>query len=150
MLSFGGTKNGLLGGEAVVVLRPELATALPYVRKQAMQLSSKMRFVAAQFLALLRDDLWLRNASQANAMAARLHDAVVAVPGLQVTQPRQANAVFVRLPAAAVEPLQQVSPFYEWDEATHEARWMCSWDTTEDDIDSFVAAVRRLVPAAAG
>lgn len=150
VLSFGGTKNGLLGGEAVVVLRPELATALPYVRKQAMQLSSKMRFVAAQFLALLRDDLWLRNASQANAMAARLHDAVVAVPGLQVTQPRQANAVFVRLPAAAVEPLQQVSPFYEWDEATHEARWMCSWDTTEDDIDSFVAAVRRLVPAAAG
>jgi threonine aldolase len=148
VLSFGGTKNGLMGGEAVVVLRPDLAEQLPYARKQAMQLASKMRFVAAQFLALLDGDLWLRNAAHANAMAARLHDGVAGVPGLEVTRPRQANAVFVRLPAAAVAPLQQVSPFYEWDEATHEARWMCSWDTTEEDVDAFAAAVRRIVPGA--
>jgi threonine aldolase len=148
VLGFGGTKNGLMGGEAVVALRPELAAALPYVRKQAMQLASKMRFVAAQFVALLTDDLWLRNASHANAMAARLHDAVAGVPGLTVSRPRQANAVFARLPAAAVEPLQQVAGFYEWDEAVHEARWMCSWDTTPGDVDEFAAAVRRIVPQA--
>lgn len=150
VLSFGGTKNGLMGGEAVVVLRPEPAAALPYVRKQAMQLASKMRFVSAQFLALLADDLWLRNASHANAMAARLHAGVAGTPGLEITRPRQANAVFARLPAAAVAPLQAVSPFYEWDEATHEVRWMCSWDTTEADVDEFAAAVRRLVPGANG
>lgn len=150
VLSFGGTKNGLLGGEAVVVLRPGLADQLPYARKQAMQLASKMRFVAAQFLALLTDDLWLRSASHANAMAARLHDGVAGTPGLEITRPRQANAVFATLPAAAVAPLQQVSPFYEWDEATHEARWMCSWDTTEADVDEFAAAVRRIVPDAIG
>jgi threonine aldolase len=148
VLSFGGTKNGLLGGEAVVLLRPELAAALPYARKQAMQLASKMRFVAAQFLALLTADLWLRNASHANAMAARLHDAVADVPGLTISRPRQANAVFARLPAAAVPPLQQVMPFYEWDEADHEARRMCSWDSTEQDVDDFAAAVRRIVPDA--
>ena len=142
VLSFGGTKNGLMGGEAVVVLRPELAAALPYVRKQLMQLASKGRFVAAQFLALLTDELWLRNAGHANAMAARLHDAVVDVPGVKVTQQRQANAVFAIVPEAVVEPLQQVSPFYVWDEATTEVRWMCSWDTTESDVDAFVAAVR--------
>lgn len=146
VMSFGGTKNGILGGEAVVVMRPELVEPLRYVRKQAMQLASKMRFVAAQFVALLDGDLWLRNAAHANAMAARLHDAVAGVPGVAVTRPRQANAVFATLPADAVAPLQAVSRFYEWDEHTHEVRWMCSWDTTEQDVDDFAAAVRTLVP----
>ena len=146
VLSFGGTKNGILAGEAVVVLRPELAPALPYVRKQFMQLASKGRFVAAQFLALLSDDLWQRNALHANAMAARLHDAVQDVPGVTVTRPRQANAVFAVVPAAAVEPLQAVSPFYVWDPATGEVRWMCSWDTTQQDVDTFAAAVREIAP----
>ena len=129
---------------AVVVLRSELAGPLPYVRKQFMQLASKGRFVAAQFLALLTDDLCHRNALHANAMAARLHDAVRDAPGVQVTRPCQANAVFAILPAAAVAPLQAVSPFYVWDPATGEVRWMCCWDTTEQDVDTFAAAVREL------
>jgi threonine aldolase len=145
VLSFGGTKNGLLGGEAVVVLRPELATALPFARKQSMQLASKMRFAAAQFVAMLSGDLWLRNATHANAMAARLHDAVRDLPGLTVTRPRQANAVFATLPEAAIPLLQKASSFYEWDQASHEVRWMCSWDTTERDVDSFAAAVREVL-----
>jgi threonine aldolase len=143
VLSFGGTKNGLLGGEAVVVLTPELADGLLFARKQAMQLGSKLRYVAAQFVALLQGDLWHRNAAHANAMAARLHDALVDVPGVTVTQPTQANAVFATLPEAAIEPLQKVARFYEWNEATHEVRWMCSWDTTERDVDTFAAAVRE-------
>jgi threonine aldolase len=148
VLSFGGTKNGLLGGEAVVVLTPGLAGSLRFVRKQTMQLGSKLRFTAAQFVALLSGDLWHRNAAHANAMAARLHDAVAGVPGVTVTQPRQANAVFAILPEAAIAPLQKVSPFYTWDTARHEVRWMCSWDTTEEDVDTFAAAVRETLARA--
>ena len=148
VLSFGGTKNGLLGAEAVVVLRPELAGPLGYVRKQCMQLGSKLRFTAAQFLALLEGDLWHRNAAHANAMAARLQDAVQGLPGLAVTRPRQVNAVFATLPEAAIPLLQKVSAFYTWDEATHEVRWMCSWDTTERDVDTFAAAVREVLTRA--
>jgi threonine aldolase len=147
VLSFGGTKNGIAGGEAVVVLTPGLSTGLPFARKQAMQLGSKLRFVAAQFVALLSGDLWLRNAAHANAMAARLHDAVEGTAGLTVTRPRQANAVFATLPAPAIPLLQKVSPFYEWDETLHEVRWMCSWDTTERDVDAFAAAVRDTLRA---
>ena len=146
VLSFGGTKNGLLGGEAVVFFRPELARDARYVRKQQMQLASKMRFVSAQFLALLTDDLWHRNAQHANTMAARLFEAVSDVPGVAVTRPVQANAVFAILPAPVIPALQARFPFYVWDETTHEVRWMCSWDTTEDDVDEFAAAVRTLVP----
>jgi threonine aldolase len=145
VLSLGGTKNGLLAAEAVVVLRPELAGPLAFVRKQCMQLGSKMRFTAAQFLAMLDGDLWYRNAAHANAMAARLHDAVRELPGLTVTRPRQVNAVFAALPPAAIPLLQRVSPFYVWDEARHEVRWMCSWDTTEQDVDTFAAAVRDVL-----
>ena len=146
VLSLGGTKNGAVLAEAVVVALPGGAEYLRFARKQAMQLVSKMRFVSAQFQALLADGLWLRNAGHANAMAARLHDAVRDVPGLTVSRPRQANAVFARVPGDAVAPLQAVTPFYEWDSATHEVRWMCSWDTTEEDIDTFAAAVREIVP----
>jgi threonine aldolase len=150
VLSFGGTKNGLMGAEAVVVLRPELAGALPYVRKQYMQLGSKLRFVAAQFLALLEGDLWHRNASHANAMAARLHDAVRDLPGLAVTQPRQVNAVFATVPEWSVPLLQKAAHFYEWDTARHEIRWMCSWDTTERDVDAFAEAVREVLSMPGG
>lgn len=146
VLSFGGTKNGILGGEAVVVLNPSLAPALPYVRKQLMQLGSKGRFLAAQFVALFTDDLWRRNAEHANAMAARLRAGVEGVPGVTLTRPTQANAVFATVPEKAVEPLQTASRFYVWDEATTEVRWMCSWDTTAEDVDRFVAAVREVVP----
>jgi threonine aldolase len=141
VLSFGGTKNGLLGAEAVVVLNPELVPDFLYIRKQSMQLASKMRFLAAQFEALLDDDLWLRSAGNANAMAARLAGAVSGGPGLTITRPVETNAVFAALPLGVTESLQRDFPFYTWDESAGEVRWMCSWDTTEEDVDGFAAAV---------
>jgi threonine aldolase len=145
ILSFGGTKNGLLGGEAVVILAPELADGFPYLRKQSLQLASKMRFLAAQFEALLTDQLWLRCAERANAMAARLAGAVRDVAGLTVTHPVQTNAVFATLPAEAAATLQERFAFYVWDEHRGEVRWMCSWDTTEEDVDGFAEAVRDVL-----
>jgi threonine aldolase len=152
-LSFGGTKNGLLLGEAVVFLRPGLADRFEFVRKQGMQLASKMRFLSAQFEALLRDgDLWLRNASHANAMARRLHDAARSIEGVEIAHPAEANAVFARLPILAIERLRAElpgeTPFYVWDEDTGECRWMCSWDTTPDDVDGFAAAIEAAVTGA--
>jgi threonine aldolase len=147
VVSFGGTKNGLLGAEAVVLLNPELAQDFLYVRKQSMQLASKMRFLAAQFDALLSDELWLRSARHANTMAARLADAVGDVPGVQITRPVQANAVFAIVPSAAIGALQRDYPFYVWDESIGEVRWMCSWDTTAEDVDRFAAAVRDALAA---
>jgi threonine aldolase len=145
VLSFGGTKNGLLGAEAVVFLNPRLANGFEYLRKQTLQLASKMRFLAAQFDALLTDDLWLRCATQANAMAAQLAKAIDDLPNLTITRPVQTNAVFATLPAAATEELQAEFPFYVWDERMGEVRWMCSWDTTEDDVDDFSSAIRALL-----
>ena len=142
VVSFGGTKNGLLAGEAVVVLRPALADVVGFARKQSMQLSSKMRFTSAQFVALLEGDLWKRSAAHANAMAQRLRDAVADIPGLTVSYPVQANAVFAEIPEAAIEPLQAIARFYVWDESRNQVRWMCSWDTTADDVDHFATAVR--------
>jgi threonine aldolase len=145
ILSFGGTKNGGLGAEAVVVLRPELAPDFKFLRKQAMQLASKMRYAAAQFSALLTDDLWRRNADHANRMAQRLAAAVEDVDGVRVTQQVQANAVFAIVPPAAVPLLQAEYPFYVWDERTSEVRWMTSFDTSEADVDGFAAAIHRVV-----
>jgi threonine aldolase len=145
ILSFGGTKNGLLGVEAVVFRTPELAVGFEYVRKQSLQLASKMRFLAVQFGALLTDELWLHNARQANAMAARLAEAVRGVPGLTITRPVQTNVVFATLPAAATSALQERFAFYVWDERIGEVRWMCSWDTTEQDVDAFAEAVRAVL-----
>lgn len=145
VVSFGGTKNGLMLGEVVVVLDPDLAAAgngMLRLRKTSMQLASKMRFVSAQLEALLGGDLWLRNARHSNAMAARLWAAVRAIPGVEVTRPVQVNAVFAVLPAAVTERLQQRFPFYVWDESTGEVRWMTTFDTTDADIDMFAAAVR--------
>ncbi len=141
VLSFGGTKNGLLLGEAVVFFAEELAADYRYVRKQSMQLASKMRFVAAQFAALLEGDLWRRSAAHANAMAKRLEAQVRSIAGVEVTQRAEANAVFVRLPQAAIPILQEQFFFYVWDAARGEVRWMTSFDTTEEDIDAFVACI---------
>src|SRR4051794_10673494 len=149
-LSFGGTKNGLLAGEAIVLLRPGVADALPYLRKQSMQLASKMRFLAAQFEALLDGDAWQRAAAHANAMAARLGEAVAGVPGVTITQRVEANAVFAIVPPAAAKRLRERWFFYTWAEATGEVRWMCAWDTTPDDVDAFAAAVAEEVAAVAG
>ncbi|HVF76928.1 MAG TPA: low specificity L-threonine aldolase [Solirubrobacteraceae bacterium] len=141
-VSFGGTKNGLLVGEAVVFCDPAHAEGFQYLRKQTLQLASKGRFLAAQFIALLEGDLWLRNAAHANAMATRLADALAHVPGVQLTQPVQANALFAVLAAAVTERLQRDWPFYTWDPTTGEVRLVCSWDTTEDEVDAFAADVR--------
>lgn len=141
VLSFGGTKNGLLAAEAVVVLDPGAVLGVHYLRKTSMQLASKMRFFSVQLLALLEGDLWLRSAQHANSMAARLDAAVRDIPGVQVTQPVQANAVFAVLPAEVTERLQKRVRFYTWDPRTGEVRWMCAFDTTPDDVDAFAAAI---------
>jgi threonine aldolase len=144
-LSFGGTKNGAMGAEAVVLLRDELAANFLYRRKQAMQLGSKMRYLSAQLEALLTDDLWRRNAEHANAMARRLADAVRDLDGVRITQPVEANVVFAVLDPAVTEQLQQDWPFYVWDEHTGEVRWMAAWDTAPEDVDAFAADVRDAV-----
>jgi threonine aldolase len=145
VISFGGTKNGALAAEAVVTFRTDATTSLRFLRKQSMQLSSKMRFVAAQFVALLTDDLWLRNASHANAVAARLAEGISALDGVSIAYPVEANGVFATLPPAVVEALQAEWPFYVWDEDTRVVRLMCSFDTTEADVDEFVARLGELI-----
>jgi threonine aldolase len=151
-LSFGGTKNGAVGAEAVVVMARELAADVPFLRKQQGQLASKMRYLAAQFEALLDDDLWLRNAGQANAMALRLAAGIAGVPGVTLWQPVESNAVFAALDPAHIERLQRDWHFYVWDPAAHVVRWMTAFDTTEADVDEFVADIRRTAgaPAPAG
>lgn len=153
VLSFGGTKNGLLFGEAVVVLNPEASEGLIFLRKLNMQLASKLRFVSAQLIALLDGDLWLRSAAHANAMAGRLRsslDELVAsgqVTGLSFSQPTQSNAVFAVLPTDAANRLRETFHFYDWDASKGEVRWMASFDTTEEDIDAFVAGIRAELAA---
>ncbi len=141
-LSFGGTKNGMLGTEAVVLFTPGRGTALGHLTKQSMQLSSKMRFNAAQFVAMFEGDLWLRNAAHANAMAARLATAIATVPGVELVVPQQVNSLFVRMPRAMITPLQEQFGFYDWIEAENIVRLMCSWDTTPEAVDAFAAAIR--------
>ncbi|WP_063035953.1 threonine aldolase family protein [Nocardia grenadensis] len=141
IVSFGGTKNGLLFGEAVVVLDSGKFRDVAYLRMMSMQLASKMRFISVQFEALLGGDLWLRNAKHANAMAVRLESAVQGIDGVRLMRPVQANSVFAVLPREATERLQKRFPFYLWNERTGEVRWMCAFDTTIEDIDSFVDAL---------
>jgi threonine aldolase len=147
ILSFGGTKNGMLYGEAIVALDPAKSEGLIYLRKLNMQLASKMRFVSAQFLALLADDLYIRAAAHSNAMAARLRSSLEAaietgtISGLGFSQQTQANAVFAVLDNAAADRIREKVRFYDWDRAGGEVRWMTSYDTTEADVDAFVAAI---------
>ena len=147
VLSFGGTKNGIAYGEAVVIFDPELVELARFTQKAAAQLPSKMRFVAAQFSALLDDDRWLAHGRHANAMAQRLARAAADVPGVQITQDVQANAVFAKLPRDSVKRLQAWAPFYTWEaappgaEPVDEVRWMTSFQTTEDSVDRFVAGI---------
>ncbi|MFC4532347.1 threonine aldolase family protein [Sphaerisporangium dianthi] len=147
VLSFGGTKSGLMFGEAIVVLNPDAVRGLIYLRKSSMQLASKMRFVSAQFEALLAGDLWLRNARNANAMAARLAAAVGGIPGVTVTRAVEANAVFAVLPREVADRVRKRFRFYTWNEATGEVRWMTAFDTTEADVDAFAAAIAEELAA---
>jgi threonine aldolase len=142
VLSFGGTKNGAVAAEAVIVMREELIAEVPFQRKQQMQLGSKMRFIAAQFSALLEDKLWLRSAQHANAMASRLADGIAEVPGITITYPVQSNAVFAALNPERISALRREWPFYTWSEADNVVRWMTSFDTSADDVDDFVSAIR--------
>ncbi len=149
-VSYGGTKNGLLLGEAVVLLRPQLAEGFVYLRKQTMQLASKSRFLAAQFIALLEGDLWRRNAAHANAMAARLAAALDGAAGVRIVERVEANGVFAVIPAAATRILQADWRFYVWDPPSGSVRWMCSWDTTAEEVDAFAAAVRQACASTPG
>jgi threonine aldolase len=146
-VSFGLTKNGALGVEVVVFLRDPAPSGFAWLRKQLAQLSSKMRFLSAQVVALLEDDLFLRSATHANAMASHLAQSVTGIPGITITRPVQANAVFAALPTSLADAVRPDFPFYTWDESTGEVRWMCSWDTTEADISAFTAALKSAATA---
>lgn len=148
VLSLGGTKNGLMFGEGIVVLNPAASTGLKFLRKMNMQLASKMRFISAQMVALFGGGLWLESASHANAMAARLREAVDAIDGVEAVYPTQANAVFAQLPNEVADKLRERFRFYDWDRTAGQVRWMCSFDTTEADVDAFVAALREELAAA--
>ena len=149
ILSFGGTKNGLILGEAVVFLREELAAGFDFVRKQTTQLASKMRFISAQLDALLTDDLWRENARQANAMARRLAEALTAVEGIELAHPVEANGVFARIPGDLIDELEFDEDgnraFHVWDPREGVARFMCSWDTSPEDIEAFAARLTESV-----
>jgi threonine aldolase len=142
VLSFGGTKNGAIGAEALIVMRSGLAAEVPYLRKQQTQLTSKMRFVAAQFGALLQDGLWRATAAHANAMARRLAAGAAEVPGVEIVHPVQSNAVFARLDPKHIAALQHDWFFHVWDEQESVVRWMAAFDTTEADVDAFVASIQ--------
>ncbi len=147
-VSFGLTKNGALGVEVVVFLRDPAPEGFAWMRKQHAQLSSKMRFLSAQVVAMLEGDLWSRSAAHANAMTALLAQRTVGIPGVRLTRAPHANALFAVLPRALADAVRPDFPFYTWDEATGEVRWMCSWDTTEDDVQQFAAALERAATGA--
>jgi len=145
VLSFGGTKNGMMLGEAVLFFNPDLTKRTKYIRKQSMQLYSKMRFVSAQFLAYFENDLWKRNATHSNRMAHLLEQEIKKIPVIQLTQEVEANGVFAVVPAEIIPQLQEKYFFYMWDEHRSEVRWMTSFDTEEEDIFQFAALIKSLV-----
>lgn len=145
VLSFGGTKNGIMGGEAVVFFRPELAHDFLFWRKQSMQLASKMRFISAQLGALLSNDLWLANARHSNRMARLLEQEVRKIPRVKIVYPVEANGVFAQIPHGAITKIQARYFFYVWNEEESVVRWMCSFDTTEEDVRDFAKFVGEVV-----
>jgi threonine aldolase len=145
ILSFGGTKNGMMMGEAVLFFNPELAESTKYLRKQSMQLYSKMRFVGAQFVAYFEDDLWKETATQSNSMANFLKEELLKMPEIEITHPVDANGIFAKIPKKIIEPLQEHFFFYVWDEKESEVRWMTTFDTTETEIKEFVMLIKTLL-----
>jgi threonine aldolase len=145
VLSFGGTKNGLMGVEAVVFFQPELAMDFPFLRKQGMQLASKMRFMSAQMEALLTNHLWHRNAAHANHMARLLEQEIKKIPRVKIVYPVDANGVFAQIPSQAIPKIHERYFFYVWSEEESIVRWMCSFDTTEDDVKQFAEFVGEVV-----
>jgi threonine aldolase len=149
VLSFGATKNGGMGAEAVVFFRPEFAKDFKFYRKQGMQLASKMRYLAAQFEALFRDDLWLKNAQHSNRMAQLLKTELNKIEGIKIVYEVEANGVFAEIPREAIPKIMDRYFYYVWNEEQSVVRWMCSWDTTESDIREFAAHVRQCCAALA-
>jgi threonine aldolase len=147
VLSFGGTKNGIMGGEAVVFFNRKLSTDFLYLRKQGMQLASKMRFIAAQFEALLSKGLWQRNAEHANHMARLLEAELRRIPQVRIVWRVEANAVFAQIPRQAIQKIKDRYFFYDWIEEECIVRWMCSFDTTDEDVREFAKAVAEAVKA---
>ena len=145
VLSFGGTKNGAMGAEAVVFFNQNLAHDFLYRRKQGMQLASKMRYISAQLDALLTDDLWLRNARHSNRMAKLLERELKKIPDVEIAYKVEANGVFARIPRQAISKIRQRYFFYDWDQSQAMVRWMCSWDTTEQDVTTFVSFVAQTI-----
>ena len=145
VLSFGGTKNGAMGAEAVVFFDQKLAENFLYVRKQGMQLASKMRFISAQFEALFTNDLWRKNAEHSNRMAALLQKEISRIPQVKIVYPVEANGVFAEIPRQAIAKLQKRYFFYVWNEEQSVVRWMCSFDTTEEDVKQFAKFVAETV-----
>jgi threonine aldolase len=143
VLSFGGTKNGMMFGESICFLKPGLSTDFKYIRKQGMQLASKMRFISIQYIAYFRNDLWKRCASNSNAMAGLLADRLKQIPEVKVTQEVQSNGVFVIMPADVAEKMMSHYFFYPWDEKRSEYRLMASWDTQEKDIEDFIILLKK-------
>lgn len=145
ILSFGGTKNGMMMGEAVVVFRPELLENMPYIRKQSAQLASKMRYMTAQYVPYLENNLWWKNATHANACARRLADVLAEFPQIHLTQKVESNQLFFTIPSEPLKKLQENYFFYMWNEETNEARFVTSWDTTEEDILGLEAFLREIL-----
>lgn len=144
VISFGGTKNGLMMGEAVIFLNKDLAKDFKYIRKQSTQLPSKSRFIACQFHTYLNHDLWKKISAHSHEMAMYLYDSVRSIPGVEVRQAPESNAVFARIPSPWVKKLRAHYFFYVWDEATFECRWMTSWDTQKEDIDGFTKLLKEM------
>jgi threonine aldolase len=145
ILTFGGTKNGMMFGEAIIFFDKTLSKKFKFIRKQGMQLYSKMRFVSAQFVAYLENGLWLQNARNANKMANLLADEIKKIPQINITQVTESNGVFAKIPKRIIEPLREQFFFYNWDEANDEVRWMCSFDTSEKDVIDFVSVIKKLL-----
>ncbi|HUX97715.1 MAG TPA: low specificity L-threonine aldolase [Bacteroidales bacterium] len=143
LLSFGGTKNGLMFGEAICFLKPGMADDFKYLRKQGMQLASKMRFISAQFIAYFRNELWKHSAMHANSMAQLLSEKIAEIKGISITQKVEANGIFVIMPSAVAEKLKEKYFFYTWNENASEYRLMTSWDTKEEDITDFIRLLRK-------
>ncbi len=143
ILSFGGTKNGMMFGEAICFLRPGLSADFKYIRKQGMQLASKMRFISAQYIAYFRNDLWKRCADHSNRMARLLADGLKQFSEVKITQKVESNGIFVILPGELAEKMQEHYFFYPWNEKTSEYRLMTSWDTQEEDIEGFIKLLKK-------
>lgn len=141
VVSFGGTKNGAVLAEGLIVLRPDLAAKVPFLIRGSLQLASKARFISAQLSALLTDDLWRRNAEHANAMARRLADGIAPLPHISLRWPVQSNAVFAQLPHEAIRRLQSRYTFHTWSEPEGIVRWMTAFDTTPESVDAFIADI---------